>query len=471
MNITNWRQNIIMFFVLSRVALWISGLQFNVNYDFMYFHGVDELESNFWESLLYTHAFNPAMNILAAFDLRLPKIIQVPFYVFVFQLTSLLLLHSMGRILEVFQLKNKVIFYVLALFSLTPAFLYFETLLIYTLPSAALLMLISYQFYKGISENSIKSWLVFFTTCMLLSFVRSSYHLIWIVSVLVGILIIDFKNIQNKLIGFTLPSSLVFIWYYKNYLLFGFFGSSSWGGFNFHFTTTANLSSEEKTQLVEEGKMSPLVKIPIYSGIQAYGEFVNLDDKDGITILDDTHKINGIANYNHSKFIPLSELKMKDNVQYVKLFPFRYLKRVIRGVIDYHNPSTRWHPKDTTKSPHISNRLVIGMWENAYNSFMHFPYSKGVGFYFFLVPIFLYSMIKLSIKFLKKIELSLEEKLLTFITWNIFFLMLVSCLVTYGELERYRFITEGLIWITCLVFLKNHSRYFVRLKNYLIKTD
>jgi len=429
------------------------GVRLHVNYEFMYFHGVDQLENNFWEALIYTHTLNPAMNILAGFTLLLPEVLQFPFYVIIFLGLSLLLLWSMGKILEVFQFKGNVIFYVLAFFSITPAFLYFETFLIYTMPSTAFLMLVCYQFYKGISENTIKRWLIFFTSCMILSFIRSSYHLVWVVSVLIGILIIDFKFIKNKLIGFAIPTSLIFLWYFKNYLLFGFFGISSWGGFNFQMNTTIFLSDDEKTQLVEEGKMSPLIKISTFSEIGNYSEFVDLNEKTGIAVLDDTHKINGIPNYNHVKYIELSSMKMEDNKKYLKLFPTRYLKTVARNLINYHRPSTRWHPHDKTLSPHIPNRKKIGRWENIYNNIVHFPFTKGIGFYLFLVPIYLFSMIRSSIRFLRGVQLSKEEKLLTFINWNIFFLMFVSCMMVSTELQRYRFITEGLIWISALVFL------------------
>lgn len=424
-----------------------------VNYDFMYFHSLDQLENNFWESFLYTHSLNPAMNVLAAFNLRLPDIFQIPFYVFIFLALSMLLLLSMGKILHKMNIKDNIIFYFLAFFSITPAFIYFETFLVYTLPSASLLMLICYQFYLGITEDTLKRWLIFFSCVTLLSFVRSSFHLIWVVSILIGVLIIDFKNVKNKLIGFVIPCSTLFLSYFKNYLLFGFFGASSWGGFNFHFTTTARLTVDEKMQLVEEDILSPLVKVPIYSSIEAYAGIVDVSEKKGIAILDDVMKNERIPNYNHWKFIELSEMKMKDNIACLNFFPIRYIKTVISGLVDYHRPSTRWHPHDETYSPHIPNRKIIGIWENIYNGIIHFPFTKGAGIYLFMIPIVLYDMFRLSFKFLFQNMLSPEEKLLTFINWNIFFLMLVSCLITFGELERYRFITEGLIWVSVLMFL------------------
>ncbi|MEM9544454.1 MAG: hypothetical protein AAGA77_00705 [Bacteroidota bacterium] len=468
MNRLGWIKSILIFFVMSRIILLLLGVGFEADYDFMYFHSIDEIRDNFWESFLYTHAFNPCMNILAGIALNLPEWMQIGFYHIIFYLLSILLLVSMGKILEIFGFKEKAIVLVLAFFSITPAFIYFESLLIYTMPSSALLACCCYFFYQGLSINTVRSWAIFFTMCALLSFVRSSFHLIWIVCVLIGTLMIDFKDVKSKLLGFALPFTLIFIWNLKNYFLFGFFGISSWGGFNFHYTTTARLTPQEKDELVQQGIMSPLVKIPIYDGVDSYFSILPQKEKTGINVLDDLDKNERIPNYNHINFIELSSMKMKDNKAFIKEFPFRYSRNVVAGITDYHTASTRWHPRDETNSPHQKARNAIGWWENIYNRIVHFPFTKGMGFYLLFLPIVLFSMLRSSIRFVQGKDMRMKEKLLTFINWNIFYLMLISCLITYGELERYRFITESLIWISVLVFLASK---FNRVRNVVLKMD
>ncbi|MFY0601913.1 MAG: hypothetical protein JXR03_19720 [Cyclobacteriaceae bacterium] len=258
---------------------------------------------------------------------------------------------------------------------------------------------------------------------------------------------------MKVILAFVFPTTVLFSWYMKNLIIFGFFGASSWAGFNLSFTTVNRLNSSEKEILVIEEKLSPLVLLPIYSGIESYHDHLDLNEKTTIAVLDEKGKgTEGWKNYNHKGFIKLSALRMKDNLTCMQLFPLEYCKTVILGVIQFFGPTTRWHPHDQLRSPHIPLRKKIEEWENFHNSILHSLPLKRVGFYLFFLMIFGVILFGYIVDIFKWKTFNLKEKMIAFCTLNIFYVTGLSCLVTFGELSRYRFMIEPLIWIMVLVF-------------------
>ncbi|MEE9437603.1 MAG: hypothetical protein V3V14_01305 [Saprospiraceae bacterium] len=421
----------------------------------MFLRDTDQLTNNLWEALYYSHNFNPFMNLLAGIHYKLPNLGVSIFLPTIFYLFSLALLISLGSLLQIFNFKDKTIVYVVTFFSITPAFIFFENFFIYTLPSAAMLGLSAILFYFGLKNNKTKNWLLFFSVCALLSLTRASYHFIWLIFVFIGIIVIDFKQIKAKTLGFILPFLTIFCFYLKNYIILGFFGASSWIGFNLNYNTIAHLSVDEKNELINNKIISPLAQIPIFSDIVAYNSYINIHEKMGISVLDDFQKNGKDINYNHHKYIEISKIKLKDDLTFIKLYPIKYLKATLFSVIDYHGASTRWHPLDKDHSPHIPVRKKIGLWENIYNSIFHFKLFKNISLFIFTIPIFLYYLLIDSSKYIKSKSLPIENKVRAYITWNILFLLVVSCMLTASELERYRFITESFIWIIVLIFIRD----------------
>jgi len=458
-----WKTSIIIFYVLSRIVLHLTGIQFIVEYKFMVFHSLDLLKENFFESILYTHSFTVFMNIIAGTALKLPVSLQPLFYKLIFYLSSIVLLISFGRILEFFKVHRHIIFIVLAFFCCIPPFIYFENLLLYTQISCCLLTLSIAVLIKAFQINSFRLWFTFFSICALLSFIRTSYHIIWLIATLVLVIVIDFKSISVKLKSFVLPFSFIFLWYFKNLILFGFFGASSMFGLNLSLITVKTLSQKEKRTLVNSGKMSSVSLPSIFAGIDKYKKHIeyDLNEKTGIAVLDEQFKSQGFPNFNHSGFIEVSEKRMKDNLTYLKLYPERYLKNVFQdNVKDFLRPSTKWHPSEhfkqkgkKSKSLHIPNRKIIGKWEEMHNNLVHYLIFKPIGLYALTLINFFYYTFTILYKFVITKFLLLREKILLVIIFNIFYLAAISCLFAATELERYRFIIEPLLWTITILFL------------------
>ncbi|MEQ9297181.1 MAG: hypothetical protein RIF33_01390 [Cyclobacteriaceae bacterium] len=450
---------IVVVFLISRLIMVLSGIRIHVDYAFMHFHDVELIQNRFWESVFYTHAFTPWINMVVGFVFLFPESSHMAIYQTLFYLMSISSLLIFYRLLIYFKIKDWVSVSTVIFFSLIPAYIYFEHFLSYTFPSMLLVLIVTYALLKTLEYDTFRSWLIFFSWCVLLCFVRTTFHYIWLIAIITGVLILQKQLSKKVLLAFALPATLLFGWCLKNFILFGFFGASSWAGFNLSFTTVNRLNLPEKEQLVKAEKLSPLALIPIYSGIESYQDYVDLEEKTGIAVLDETQKGQpGWNNYNHKGFIELSPLRMKDNLFYMKEFPLQYFRTVAVGVAQFFGPTSRWHPHDAAKSPHIPIREKIEGWEDLYNIALHTLPIRKVGLYMFFLAGFAFILFRYLRDLFKWKTFNRREKVFALSAMNVFYVTSLSCLVTIGELARYRFMIEPLIWLLFIVFITESYR-------------
>ncbi len=461
----NLSKKIIIFFLVSRAIMVLSGFRILVDYDYMHFHDINLLQHNFWETIFYTHSFTPWINIFTGFVLQFPEYLHPFIYQVSFYGLSVTALLMFSKLLKRLDISDKLTLGVVIFFSLTPPYIYFEHFYIYTFPAMAILLVAAESLMQAIDKDTFRSWLLFFTWCVLLSFVRTTFHLVWLIAILGGVLLVQ-KKVNYKIIfAFLIPTAVLLLWYLKNLLLFGFFGISSWAGFNLSYITVRQLDDTQKTTLINEGIMSPLIKISVHNSVQAYSEYVDIEEKTGIEVLDAIKRSNGQPNYNHKKFTELSKLKMKDNITYLKLYPKEYAFSVMKGFLKFFRPTSTWHPHDQTASPHLALRKKIGAWEKIYNTVFHSLPIKNVGLYTFFILLFIWLLITYVKAIFRGKLFSSSDKLIAFTLMNIFFVATLSCLVTSTELARYRFMIEPFIWILSVVYVSQGiKRYRNRLK-------
>jgi hypothetical protein len=116
--------------------------------------------------------------------------------------------------------------------------------------------------------------------------------------------------------------------------------------------------------------------------------------------------------------------------------------------VDYFRPTSRWHPRDPDGSPHRHNRALLGTWEDLYTALLHrFP-VRPFGIYLLLVAAFVHRVWSAFATVRRsKHRARAQEKVVLFMALNCAYVPAVSCLLTIGELERFRFMVEALMWI------------------------
>jgi hypothetical protein len=258
-------------YVLSRVALAAAGVPFEVSYAWQHFHDVDLLKDRLWESLLYTHAFAPAMNLLVGVVLKLFGEARAPaVYHALFLATGLGLALAVAYLFEALRTRRWLSLALTALFVCSPTFIYFEKLFHYEFPTAALLALTAVLLHRALVTGRTAWWLGCFLVAALLTYVRLTFHLAWM-AMLVGLaLLFQRENWRRVVLAAALPLLLVIAPYVKNQVLFGFFGASSRSGFTMALVTLQRLPGPERQQLIEQRKIHPLSATSVYHGADVF---------------------------------------------------------------------------------------------------------------------------------------------------------------------------------------------------------
>jgi len=438
-------------YVLSRAALLWTGLTFSYSYDWQHFYDLPLLKERLWESMLYSHAFPIGMNLLVAAAHAISDSHPGVIYQALFLAISAVLTLTTAFLARALGAARWAALALAFLFSLSPAFLYFETFLHYEFPSTALLGLSALLFHRALTVGTLRRWFACFMCCAALVFFRLSFHLVWLAAIVVIAVACDRRNFRQVLIASALPLLLIVSWYAKNQVLFGFFGPSSRTGFSIAFVTTQRLTVAERKEWVKAGHLHPVSLLSVYSGVDRYAKYVKLPPPRGIAVLDQPFRANGEVNYNHLGLIRVSKKLMRGNRYYLKHRRADYLRTVRKGVRDYFNPTTRWHPHDPEGSPHKEQRKLLEPWEDLYNRVFHQLFAPPYGLYLLLFPLMVFALGSAFLTLWRgRLEGHEADKLVVLLAMNVVYVPLLSCLVTIGELERYRFLVEAPMWLLAL---------------------
>jgi len=433
-------------YALSRVILYALGVRYHADYLWQHFHDPELLKTRLWESLLYTHAFTPFINLFVGGVLKTSEVHSVAIYQTIFWAMGLLFVESFGYLLANLGLRRWIALTVVTLFSLTPAFIYFENFLHYEFLAAALLAFSALLFHRALAAPSFQRWFSFFLVCALIAYVRTTFHLVWLVAMVVLALLFQVQRSRTILMAAMVPFALVVALYAKNQYFFGFFGTSSMLGFNLAYVTTRQLSKPDLETWITKGYVHPASAVSVYAPPEAYAEWINLDETQGIPVLDSTMRSNGQPNYNHWSYAEVSKLRMRGTRYYFAHRKPAYLRTIWKGFRTYLRPTSQWHPSKEA-GPHTHNRRVIGHWEKLYNTLVHtFPF-KPYGLYLLLIPAGLYAAFRAAREIWRaRFANRLEDKLIVLMACNCAYVPVLSCMVTTAELSRYRLLVEAFMW-------------------------
>ena len=443
---------LLMWQAATRLALHAMGLRFNLDLAWMFLSDPAALASHLLETVFYFHAFAPGTDLLTGVLLKLAPEHTQAAAAAVFFASGYLLLVSMFHLGRAIGLRPRWALVLALAFSIVPPTIYFENLYLYTHLCTSLLCAAAVSFARARRIGTPLAWLAFFLPCAVLGWLYTTFHLVWLCLLVAASVLLAAPGARRAVvIGALAPALLLFSLYFKNYLVFGVFGATTWGGANLTLATTHRMQPALRERWIREGKLSPYAAINVFAAPDQYLRFFPPDLHFPWPGSNDLWRPTlHEPNYNHGLFLAVNRQRREDSVAFIRARPLDYLKTVLgKNVPALFGSSTHWHPRDTSpRAPHYQHRQVLGGYERAYDALVHrFP-LPGVGLYA-LLPLFcgwaVASVWRGSRS--RDPEVRRRAELLGFCLFQVLFVVAASCAFTSQEAARYRYGVEPFIWI------------------------
>jgi hypothetical protein len=316
-------------FIFSRGLIYSVGVTFYSSFVHRMWQILDvsQLSEHLIDSLWYMHSQPPLFNALVGV---LVKTFPEHYYkVFLLinligSLSSAFLIYATLRKVKVSDLMAGLL---AMLMVLNPVIMLYENLFSYTVLTIFLLGLTLYFLVVFLVERSPFAWISFCVMLAVIVLTRSSYHVAWmVVIVLIAIGYSPREMRRRLLLVALLPIIVASSWYVKNYAVFGTFSSSSWLGMNMAriFPPATPL-----------GAIRPFRPLQEYNGF--YGPARRYPD---IPVLADRQKRSGYVNYNHEDYLVISQLFRDDVMRSIAANPWQPIGRVPEALTIFFTPAT-----------------------------------------------------------------------------------------------------------------------------------
>ncbi|MBP7652774.1 hypothetical protein KA977_05085, partial [Candidatus Dependentiae bacterium] len=395
----------------------------------------------------YMHSQPPGHNLLFGIFIKL----FYPNQYLMFQLFSIftgaLMMVLLYEIAD-YLIKSKLLKTVLiALIFFNPAVFLFENYLLYTLNTGFLVVLSVYWVMKyTVTFKNVYLYLLFATINILILY-RSSFHIIFIPGLLLYTYIFITNRIRTIFICI-LISSLSFGWCLKNYLLYGFFGTSSWYGLNIYKFITTDFNQELRKKVLKQSDIPLLVSENNHFYTEDITKFsvYGFNKKSRHDFLNDN-------NFHNINIPDISKKHSEAAVKVIKIIPEHYFKNAVKAFILFNKPSYTYDHLE-------SNKKKIKKFVIFYNNLV-FPDNyilkkiNGKDIYFFSGILYIISGIIIFYQIFFQFLVNIKHKkiyspeciLISFILFVLIFFTLISCFFEIGENNRFRFSIEPFIYL------------------------
>jgi len=416
------------------------------------------MKDDFWGSLIYLHSQPPLWNAI----IGIIYILGGAYYVQLFQLLYLsagvAILFYLHKTLLLFGISRGVRISVLSIMALFPTIHYYGTWY-YSTHFELLFFTIAFYHLSAFMLGDVKrarhlAW--GFIMLALLGLMRAQWHLIVFLTLAGAMLLVEKKGMRRQIITY----SLIFILplctvYTKNYLIFGFWGGSSWMGSNLaqavtNATPRNTMRSYKQYRLIHRVFPINIVMNTVY-GVSPNAEEMS----QGLpTVLSSMYKPievkdrNAAGNANHISVLHTSRSDMKDSLYIIGRDPVTYLKHVALQLETILSIPALFYPY------HLSNPQVVIV-ERAHLTDL-----------FRVAALVLYMGIPLVV--LLQEQRKNNKKLLIFLTiffWFAMGMLLIGCAFNGFEQERMRWGWQAIYVIFAAIFLENTRNWWDKRRN------
>lgn len=471
-------------FSISRLAFWLIGVRFDIRPLDSFWQYLDTgiLQERLISGLFNLHSQPPGFNLFLGLVLKAcpnsPSLCFNLFYI----LLGFALFCSLYYYLRLSDFSKLSAMCCSLIFIVSPSSILYENWLTYTYPIAAMLTVSAVSLKKFRKTGNERYALLFLLMCACVCLTRSAFHLLFLIACISFLFIPKVAKCRGarRIAAYAIVCvCLVSSVYIKNHVVFGFFGSSSWMGMNIMKIVTHAMEKETLDNLAESGKISRIASIGPFNSLSHYTDIIDISSlryTSNSPELTEKRKTNGKKNLNHMAYIFISR-DYHDAANYcIRNYPRAYCSAIFDSWLIYLKPS--WSNFFLEQ-----NLSEIYQWIAFLDFYRHAVFVDIQGLKRFLfgqigsnsiyplsnllfLPTILFAACLRSLvcvyRFFRHGNVSGFS--FVFMTMTVMYLAILGNALEYGDNNRFRVMTDPMIFLLAVVTFKDLYAYIAKPK-------
>ena len=342
------------------------------------------------------------------------------------------------------------------IYALNPSLLLYEAYPLYTLPTA-FLVTASIFCLAMFCPNRRVGWLYGFVVIVnLLILTGSAYHLaILAAAVPFAVMLADAKRLRVLAISL-LVSGVSVGWYTRNYVKFGFFGSSSCTGQELWRIAGNDYPPDRKAELLQRGVIEPAAaEVHPFTAPSFYRQY-GFNETSDIDVLNND-------DFNNINIIAISRAYGRSAVGVIRDDPKTWFRNVVRAYRAFCVPSSQYlqvSDNAAKMSGHewVYSRVLQGQWLCEYLA-GETDATEGEDIFrsllFFVLPLMVLGYLLSTVRRCKLRpgawrQMISRDPAAAMAMFLIVYSATVCCMAEFGENMRSKFLVESLLWSVAL---------------------
>jgi hypothetical protein len=362
---------VVAVFVVSRVAVWAAGVDFDTRplQDSFALVDVELLRQDLVTTLAHLHTQPPLFNLAVGLGLQLGPGLALPAFRLAFLGLGLALALGVYAALVRMGAGTVVATVTTAVLVCSPSVFLYESWFHYDYPVTTLLVLAVVALQRYAQRRRPLDAAVFLGLLATVTLTRSMFHLAWLAGWAAALAVgaRHRPRARRAVIAAAVLSVAVVAASYANSLrVSGAFASSTTLGISLGKITTFQLDDEVRRRLVDEGALSPYAAVLPASPLPEYRQLLEPHPPTGVAVLDQAGK-GGVepttatqTNFNNLDYVRVSEHYLADALRTVRLRPDAYLQGVSTAVRTFFRPPSTFFGV-------AGNRSQIDVLDRAYS--------------------------------------------------------------------------------------------------------
>jgi hypothetical protein len=345
-------------FILSRVGYYVAGIRFDASSLPWFWQFIDPalLKANLGQSLWYLHSQPPAFNLFLGLILNVFPGHETTAFTACYLLLGLVFAVTLFLLLRGFGASDGLSAVLASVYIASPACVLYENWLFYTYPMTVLLLLAALFWQRFVSRGRFLDALGLFVAAAMLAMTWSLFHLVWLLVLVLALVLVRRRDWRTVLVAAAVPLLIVTLWYGKNLVQTGQFTGSTWFGINFSKMTNSMLTVPERRALYDNGTISAVSMVPPFSNPDKYvgkvGTVPGRQERpqsgtvpalpNGVPVLDQEMKPSNIPNFNNTLFIAVSRQYGRDALRILAARPAAYVRGLAESYLIYFLPASAY---------------------------------------------------------------------------------------------------------------------------------